>query len=109
MEQKNSALGLTSFFISLITGILMFGLIVIAGVIENLSPGALDEETSTAFLVGLLAIFFLFLEIVALGLGIAGLVQKNCKKVFAILGVVFSSGTILITLFVIFLGLLIGE
>jgi hypothetical protein len=41
-------------------------------------------------------------------LGIGGLIQQDRKKIFAILGVVFSATALLITLFILFLGLAMG-
>jgi hypothetical protein len=46
----------------------------------------------------------LVVDIVALGLGIAGLIQKKRKKLFAILGTVFAAATILGILFLIVIG-----
>ena len=48
---------------------------------------------------------FLFAALVSLGLGIGGLLQKERKKVFAILGTVFSAAIILCTVALIALGL----
>jgi len=44
----------------------------------------------------------------ALGLGIGDLIQKNNKKVFATLGIVLSSVTILGTILLVIVGLAIG-
>ncbi|MDX9980739.1 MAG: hypothetical protein RBU25_12010 [Lentisphaeria bacterium] len=42
----------------------------------------------------MLIIGMMLLDLVALGLGIGGLIQKDRKKVFAILGTIFSGLTI---------------
>jgi len=44
-------------------------------------------------------------SVIAIGLGIAGLIQKERKKIFAILGTVFATGAILITIVLIAIGL----
>ena len=104
-EQKHSGLGIASFITSIVVGMFMFGLIVAAGVMEASTPGGLDEESVEAVVIGLLMFLFLGLTMVALGLGIAGIVQKGRKKLFAILGTIFSSLTILLTAFILIIGM----
>ncbi|GAB2888766.1 hypothetical protein GCM10027046_16540 [Uliginosibacterium flavum] len=90
-EQKHSGLGIASFIISLIAGFLLFILFAVAGVMENTSPGGIDEESAGAMIIGLFLILLIMVEAIALGLGIAGIVQKDRKSVFAILGTAFSA------------------
>jgi hypothetical protein len=104
MEQKHSGLGIASFIISIPVGILIFLTITIAGVMEVSTPGGLNEESPKAVLLGMLLLGCFFLELSAIGLGIGGLLQKDRKKVFSILGLSFSGGTILFTGFLILLG-----
>ena len=107
-EQKHSGLGVASFITSLVSGILLFLLIVIAGVIEASTPGGMDEKSAAAVIVGLFLFAFLGAAFVALGLGIGGLLQKDRKKIFAILGAVFSAAASLGTIFIMMLGLVMG-
>ena len=107
-EQKHSRLGIASFITSIVSGILIFIVIVIAGVIEESTPGGMDEESAGAAMVGFAAIALLSAELVALGLGIAGLLQKERKKIFAILGVVFSAVTFVLVILLMILGLAMG-
>lgn len=108
MEVKHSGVGIASFVTSIVAGALIFLLVIIAGVLEVSTPGGMDEESIGAVLIGLFLFAFLGAELVALGLGIGGLIQKDRKKTFAILGVVFSATALLITLFMLFLGLAMG-
>lgn len=108
MEVKHSGVGIASFVTSIVAGVLIFLLVIIAGVLEVSTPGGMDEESIAAVLIGLFLFAFLGAELVALGLGIGGLLQKDRKKIFAILGVVFSATALLITLFILFLGLAMG-
>ncbi|MDX9687049.1 hypothetical protein [Halopseudomonas formosensis] len=108
MEVKHSGVGIASFVTSIVAGVLIFLLVIIAGVLEVSTPGGMDEESIAAVLIGLFLFAFLGAELVALGLGIGGLIQKDRKKIFAILGVVFSATALLITLFILFLGLAMG-
>ncbi len=52
------------------------------------------------FLLGIFGIGFIIVELVAFGLGIGGLRQKETKKILAILGTVFSSVGILIVIII---------
>ena len=108
MEVKHSGVGIASFVTSIVAGVLIFLLVIIAGVLEVSTPGGMDEESIAAVLIGLFLFASLGAELVALGLGIGGLIQKDRKKIFAILGVVFSATALLITLFILFLGLAMG-
>ena len=103
-EQKHSGLGIASFITSIVSGILIFLVIVIAGVMEASTPGGMDEESAGAVMVGLFLFAFLGAALVALGLGIGGLLQKERKKIFAILGTVFSSVSLVLPIFIISLG-----
>jgi len=95
MDQKHSALGIAAFIIAVVAGILMFLAIVVAGVMEAATPGGIHEHSAGAVLLGVFIIALWLLDVVAIGLGIAGLVQKDRKKVFPVLGVVFGAATIL--------------
>jgi len=108
MEHKHSGLGIASFITSIVAGILTFLLIVIAGVMEVSTPGGMNEESAGAVIVGLFLFAFLFACLVTLVLGIAGLIQKDRKKIFAILGTVFSAVTLVGTISLVMLGLAIG-
>jgi hypothetical protein len=103
-EQKHSGLGIASFITSIASGVITFLLIVIAGVMEASSPGGIDEESASAVILGLSLIAFLGVSLVALGLGIAGIVQKNRKKIFAILGSIFAAVTFLGTICIMMIG-----
>jgi len=103
-EEKHSVLGATSFVISTAVGCLMLGLIIVAGL---LSAGRVHrgQHYPGQILVGLALIALLAIDVVAMGLGIASLYEKGKKRLFGILGVVFSSGTILGAVGLIVLGL----
>jgi hypothetical protein len=104
-KQKHSGFGIASFITSIVSGGLIFLLIVIAGFIEASTPGGMDEESVIAVIIGLFILAFLGAAFLGLGLGIAGLLQMQRKKVFAILGTIFSAAALLGTMFIIALGL----
>lgn len=107
-EKKHSGLGIASFITSIVSGLLIFLLIVVAGVMEASTPGGIDEESAGAVMVGLFLFAFLGAALVALGLGIGGLLQKERKKIFAILGTVFSAVSLVVTIFIMIIGLAMG-
>ncbi|NJK90634.1 MAG: hypothetical protein HC904_01655 [Blastochloris sp.] len=105
---KHSGLGICSFIVSLASAVLMFALFVVAGVMESATPGGIDEKAPATVVLGLFIIGALMLELVALIFGIVTLFQKDRKKLFGILGVVFSGAVILLTLGLMVLGLSMG-
>jgi hypothetical protein len=108
MDSPNhSGLGIASFIVSVAAGFLTFCCIVVAGVMAA-KPGGMDETSPEAIIVGLLLFAFLFVSLVGLGLGIGGLVQKDRKKIFAVLGTIFSALTIAGTVFLFILGTMMG-
>lgn len=107
MEQKHSGIGIASFVISILAGILIFIVLGIAGSLEASTPGGMDENSTEAVMVGLAIIGLLFLNVLSVGLGIGGLLQKERKKIFAILGTVFSSFLILSVIGLMVLGTMV--
>jgi hypothetical protein len=103
--RKHSGVGIASFILSVMSAVFIFITLVVAGVMEATTPGGMDEGAPGTIVVGLMMITFFFVAMVGLGLGVGGLCQKNRKKIFAILGTIFSTVTILCTVFVVILGL----
>lgn len=99
-ERPHSRLGIASFILSILLFIITFILLGIAGVMEASTPGGIDETATNSIILGLAIIAVIFIDLVALVLGICGMVQKERKKIFAGLGSLFSgillAGTILV-------------
>lgn len=95
MQHRHSGLGIASLILSLGGGGLLFLLIVVAGYAEMSTPGGLDESAPTTMLLGLGILGAGVLEVVAVALGIAGLLQRDRRTLFAILGLVCAVGTLL--------------
>ena len=108
-ETKHSGFGVASFIISILAGVLMFLVFLIGTIMQLSTPGGMDKQSIQAMLVGLSIIALLFIDIVAVVLGIAGLFQKKRKKLFAILGIVFSSATVISMIALIIIGLLMSR
>ncbi len=106
VKLKHSGYGISSFTLSIINGLTMFLLVIIAGYVEATTPGGMDETSPVAMVVGLGIFGAFFFGIVPLSLGIIGTVVKERKKVFGILGILFTifpsialAGLIMIGLF----------
>ena len=109
MERKGqSKLGIASLLISIITVIGLFIIFLIAGFIESNTYGGMDEESAGAIILGLLLFGFGFLDLLAIGLGIAGIFQKTRERITAIIGTIISSATLIITVSLVGIGLAMG-
>lgn len=105
---KHAELGIASFGLSLLAGLALFVMFVIAGVLESQSPDGLDEESTAAIVLGLLLILGVCVEFVALGLGIGSLFQASRKKLLGILGIVFSLLALFVFTVVMIAGVMLG-
>jgi hypothetical protein len=87
---KHSRFGIASFIIALAVGVFEFILIAIAGVLSVQAGGELDENSPEAMLLGLGILGGFAMNLISLGLAIAGLCERRRNKVFAILGLVIN-------------------
>jgi hypothetical protein len=104
---KHSGFGIASFVIALAAGALEFVLIAIAGILETTTPGSMDENSPLAMLLGVVMFGGLFLVLMGIIFGIVGLFQRDRKRIFALLGVIFGCLVIVGVLFVLVIGLLV--
>ena len=102
---KHSGLGVASFSLAMVVLVLTFIIIIIAGVMEASTPGGMDDESTAVIMVGFAIIGMLIANVVAFGLGVGGVFQKERKKLFAILGLTFSMLTFVGTIGLIIVGL----
>ena len=107
-RQGQSKLGIASLLISILTVIGLFIIFLIAGVMESNTYGGIDEESAGAIILGLFIFGFIFLDLLAIGLGIVGIFQKTRERITAIIGTIISSATLIITVSLIGIGLVIG-
>lgn len=99
---KQSGLGIASFVISFIAGTFVWGVLIVAIIPAD---QLFDNEDIFYCILGLCALIGLVLELVGIGLGIFGLLSKNKKKLFSVLGII---GCIIPSIIIIIL-LIIGN
>jgi hypothetical protein len=104
--KKHSGIGIASFVISLGAALGIFLVFVIAGIMQSTTPGGMNEKSASAIIVGFAIMGLLFINLVAIGLGLGGLMKKGDKKLFAVLGTVISSGITLGTIILIVIGIM---
>ena len=107
-QPTHSGFGIASFALSLVAAFLGVLLIAVAGAIELSNPTGTDIESDAAMAIGLGLFILLGMLLLGTGLGIVGLMQRNRKKVFAILGTIFSALALVGILFISFLGIAMG-
>jgi hypothetical protein len=104
LREGHSKLAVASFVTAIVGGLSLFIIFFVLGYMELNTPGGVDETSEAAILIGLGIILAVFVLLISLGLGIGGLIQKERKRIFSVLGVVFSSFTLLVFSIVMMLG-----
>jgi len=89
-ELRESGTGIASFLICLLAALAFFGAIGYAIFLQSQQQGELDEESPQVLMLGGVFILAVVFNIIALILGLVGIFQPDRKRVFAILGTVFS-------------------
>ena len=102
----HSRFGIASLSISIAIALGIFILFIIAGIIESSSPRGMAEESILAMIIGLFLVVFVGLDLVAIGLGIAGIFQKSRQRGLAVIGTVIALATEIITISIVTIGLL---
>lgn len=82
-------MGIASFVLSFVPGLLLVALVALILLLASTQPPGADETGYGAAVI-LLVLMTVLSEIVALGLGIAGALQRRRKRLFAFLGIACS-------------------
>ncbi len=98
MEPKHSGLGIIAFVLSIVALVGAFGLLAIAAVLSLARHAPPDARHMGQVLFLMCLIALVLANLLALGLGIAGLMQPQRKKVFAVLGTAFAGLQVAIVL-----------
>ena len=87
---EHSRLGIASFLLALIPGLLFAALILLFAILLRTVSQPQEYAAGWGVLVLLVILMILVSEILALVLGIAGVLQKRRKRLFAFLGIALS-------------------
>jgi len=87
---KHSGLGIASFVISIIAALIIFVLVVMAGVMAAKEGGKMNEQSPEAAVLGCSILAAGLLYLVGIGLAIGGLCQRNRHRVFPVMGLVLN-------------------
>ena len=97
MERSGqSRLGIASLILCVCSMLFMFVLFATAGILEASTPGGLDENSAAAVILGLFIFACLGSFLVSVGLGIAGILQKQRVRIFAFIGTALSSASFIV-------------
>ncbi len=99
--RAHTGLGIASFITGMFCLVLTVGLFGYAGVMTNAGKATPELNMILGF-----GIFFAwFVGVIGIGLGIAAALDRSSKKVFPVLGLVFSIGILLLSVTLVVIGL----
>ncbi len=89
-QESGNPLGTSSFIIAVIAGLAI--IISFVAVLSKVGPGGqVNQNDPMMMTFGCVILLAMLAAFIGMGLGIAGCVQQNRKKVLAILGLIFNS------------------
>ncbi|MBB5875244.1 MULTISPECIES: hypothetical protein [Xanthomonas] len=98
-----SGLGIAAFAVSLIAAVLTLALVGVSAALVYYQPASLDEDAPLAMLVGMAMMVGVIAELAAAALGIGCLFQRDRRKLYGVLGLVFAVTTLVgITALIVF-------
>lgn len=86
-----SGLGIASFIISIVSGLGVFTLFLMAAYMDVRRQGPLEDDSPEIVLIGLGILGAGLLALIGLGLGIAGVAQRSRTRIFAVIGLIFNA------------------
>jgi len=101
---RQSSLGITSFVLALLFTLFTFAVFIVAEVFMKATESGMPEGSAQFIVLGFLAKFGVVGCLIGLGLGIAGILDKNRRKSFSVLGIVINAALIAAILKVLILG-----
>lgn len=95
--KRHSAVGIASFAVALVSWLAIFALIVVAGAVEALKPGAFSNNSSPqAVFMGMLYLGCMLANFIGLVIAIPGICMNDTKKLYAVIGLVLNGLTLLL-------------
>jgi len=121
-ENRHSRMGIASFVISILATVLIVTLFIIAVVIgasafgnvqdpQTIDPQSLQDSPALAGLaaVGLGILASIVFYLIGLVLGVAGIIQRRRKRLFAVLGAVFNGIVLLVVVALVAFGVVASQ
>lgn len=106
-KQLHAGLGGASFILMLAIGVLTAGIFLLTGHVSLVLEEQGKENEVLSAVMGLMLLGLIFSQILPLGLGVGGLLQKNRRKIFAIFGVALAAVQLLLGAALLLVGLLL--
>jgi len=101
---RHSGFGIASFTISVLVAMFDFFLLALAGIVGQTSANGIGRESWVVVVVGLFLLFGLGMSLLGIELGITGLIQRDRKRAFPILGLVLNSAIAVVLVVVVVSG-----
>ena len=102
-----SRLGIASLSLAVFNILITFIIFLIAGVWEASAPGGVDEDSAAAIILGLSLFACIGINLVSMGLGIAGIVQKQRERICAFIGTSLATASFVITVALLAVGMML--
>lgn len=106
---RHSGFGIVSLIISVLVGAYSLCPLAVAGIVEATTTRGMSKESWVVAVIGLFLILGLGMSLLGIELGIAGLIQRDRKRVFPILGLVFNSVATIALVAIIVIGVTFGD
>ena len=108
-QMRHSGFGIVSLVISILVGVYSLCPLAVAGIAEATTAREMSKESWVVAVIGLFLILGLGMSLLGLELGIAGLIQRDRKRVFPILGLVFNSAAAIVLVGIMVIGVTLGD
>ena len=106
---RHSGFGIVSLIICVLVGVYGLCPLAVAGIAEATTAGAMSKESWVMAVIGVFLVLGLGMSLLGVELGIAGLIQRDRKRVFPILGLVFNSATAIVLVGMMVIGVTLGD
>ena len=106
---RHSGFGIVSLIISVLVGVCSLCPLAAAGIVEVTAARGMSKESWVVAVIGLFLAVGLGMSLLGVELGIAGLIQRDRKRVFAILGLVFNSAATIVLVGIMVNGVTLGD
>lgn len=104
-KERHSGIGIASFVVSISSGAFIFLVAAFVGVMSALELEWIKAGSAGEFILVFLLVLFAGPSLIACALGVGGVVQKNRKKIFPVLGIVISAVSIISAALIVILGI----